>query len=180
MRGAQSPQTRLRLGKIKRPDGRRNRCRVSGRRLSAQFAQFAGEVIDGVVGIVDHAKRFSQDVPTARRQVFDRSAQAAGAGQPAYSARRSTALACLCSNCSAQGGAPTPPPAPPARHSHGASCRFVPLAQPFRWRAPHSVAISRSMLCLQRLQRTSYRRLHRPGCSGNIRDATFGRCHRRV
>src|SRR6202041_2172669 len=91
--------------------------------------------------------------------VFSTALASCGCGAASYSARRSTA-ACCCSNCSAQGGAPTPPPAPPARHSHGASCRFVPQAQPFRWRAPHSV---RSVAqCLPaRLQRTSYRRLHR-------------------
>ena len=138
---------RLRLGKIKRPDGRRNRCRVSGattrrslcnlqagdRRCGRDCRRprkglFPGCPFCPPAGFFDRSRKLR-----VRRRLFT---------QPV--ARQCGT--CCCSNCSAPGGAPTPPPAPPARHSHGASCRFVPASAALSLASAAFCAISRSML----------------------------------
>ena len=94
---------RLRLGKIKDLTGVVIAAGCLGQRLGAVCA-ICRQVIDGVVGIVDRAKGFSQDVPSCPPAgFFDRSSQAAGAGRLLTQPVAQTA-ACCCSNCSAPGG----------------------------------------------------------------------------
>ena len=105
------------------------------------------------------AQRVSQDVAAHAAGFSTALISLAGAGQ--LLTQPVAGQTHCCSNCSAQGGAPTPPP----RHQRGilmAHRVVLCLASRmrFRWRAPHSV---RSVAqCLPaRLQQTSYRRLHR-------------------
>ena len=180
VRGARSPQA-VAAGEDQRPDGRRNRCRVSGAATwrSLRNLPEAGDRRCGR-GLSDRAKGFSQDVPSARQLVFSTALASCGCGAASYSARRSRTAALAAVRTVQPHGrrSSSHHPRHQRGHSHGASCRFVPQAQPLSLASTAFCAISRP-----RLPAPDCNRRPIAGCIGGLlwnTETRLGRCHRRV